>query len=600
MAYLFRFNFNIYQVDLYKIFEQLPFVALISIIGFIVFKPYKGVVRHTGWHDVKLIIKSSGFILIIMLVLTYLTRNGIISGPFNFPLSVSLLTFIFSVILMIILRLLYKSFYYRINKTEQEIINYLIYGTDLPAIQTHELLSKDLGKRYINYGFIGDSPAKTKKNIQGIPVLDLESINEKWLTENHIDELIITSTLENNLFPEINKFMKFKKAGVKLRIIPPAHQWVDQIFKPEDIRELNMEMLLERNPILLEDEGILNVIENKTVLVTGAAGSIGKELVHQIVHYNPHRVLLLDFAESPLYELEMELLSGGNKNIIPLLLDISDKKSLRRVFSEYHPEIVFHSAAYKHVPMLERQPCNAVRTNIMATKFLMETAIHYEVEKFVQISTDKAVNPTNVMGATKRVAELLARCLHLQSNGKTKFIITRFGNVLGSNGSVIKLFQKQIRNGGPVTVTHPEITRFFMTIPEAVHLVLKATEKGKGGEIFVFDMGEPVKIMDLAKKMILLSGKQYPEDIDIKIVGLRPGEKIYEELLTDEENIIKTDHEKLYISKVSLPDCEKLFEHLSELEEKLNRLSDVEIVRLLKKIVPEYKSHASKYVSLDD
>ncbi len=599
LAYTLRFNFDIYQIHFQHVLEQMPYILLFATLGFLLFKPYRGVVRHTGWHDIKVILKSTFSLMAMMLIATFLARNFFNSDLFNYPLSVSILTFILSTLLLVITRLLYKAFFYRIISSRTQLVNYLIYGTGLTAIRTYELLSSDINKRYINHGFIAEKPEKSPKKIQGISIYTLDKIDEKFLLENNIRQIIVATHLDNPL-PVMNKLIKFRKMGIELKIIPKPDRWVDKFFKVEDIQDLDMEKLLHRQPIPMDDRGITETLQNKIVLVTGAAGSIGRELVKQIIHYKPRNLILVDFAESPLYELEMELLAEGYKNFETILADITNKEEIEKIFKHFHPDMIFHSAAYKHVPMLEKFPCKAIVTNILATKNLMETSIRYQVEKFVQISTDKAVNPTNVMGATKRVAELLARCLYKLSKGKTQFIITRFGNVLGSNGSVIKLFQKQIQKGGPVTVTHPDITRYFMTIPEAAHLVLKATEKGKGGEIFVFDMGEPVKIIDLARQMIFLAGKQYPDEIEIKIIGLRPGEKIYEELLTKEEHVVKTDYDKLYISKLSDVDCEYIMKEIEVLEKNLFGLSEMEIVKILKRLVPEFKSNASKYQKLDE
>ena len=365
-------------------------------------------------------------------------------------------------------------------------------------------------------------------------------------------------------------------------------KWLENALNIDQWQSLDMEALLSRKPIRFDDHGIRKMLNGKTVLVTGGAGSIGSALVRQIIHYNPGKLLILDQAETPLYTLKTDLLAQGFENFETILADINDTDFVRRILQTHRPHYIFHAAAYKHVPVIEEEPYYGILVNVFATRNLMQAAAECGVEKFIQISTDKAVNPTNIMGATKRIAELMARCMQEQST-KTQFIVTRFGNVLGSNGSVIHLFKKQIQNGGPVTVTDPEITRYFMTIPEAAHLVLKAAEEGSGGKIFVFDMGEPVRIFDLAVKMIRLAGKRYPEDIEIKFIGLRPGEKKYEELLTSAEKVERTSHEKLYISKLSPLDCDDFRKKLRRLEQ-ADWTDRKALLDLLNNIIPEYRA----------
>jgi FlaA1/EpsC-like NDP-sugar epimerase len=337
--------------------------------------------------------------------------------------------------------------------------------------------------------------------------------------------------------------------------------------------------------------------DNKDILITGAAGSIGSEIARKLSNYKYKQLILVDIAESPLYNLQQEFVLKGQDNFVPVIADIKDQKRLDNIFEEFKPSIVFHAAAYKHVPLMESNPYEAVRVNVCGTKNIANLSVIHGIEKFVLISTDKAVNPTNVMGASKRIAELYVSCL--KGKGKTKFITTRFGNVLGSNGSVIPLFKNQIERGGPLTVTHKDITRYFMTIPEACQLVLEAATMGNGGEIFVFDMGKSVKIFELAKNMIVLSGLRYPEDIDIKITGLRPGEKIYEELLADGENTISTYNEKIMIARTKPFDVEKIEANIINLCKISTETSNLEIVSIIKELVPEYISKNSKFEILD-
>ena len=384
---------------------------------------------------------------------------------------------------------------------------------------------------------------------------------------------------------------------IKVKIVPPVEKWINGDLQLAQIKQVRIEDLLGRQPINIENPIIKEEIENKVVLITGAAGSIGSEIARQITTYNCKQLILLDQAESALYDLQQEFKKNDNLNYKAIVADVRLKNDMNQIFDEYKPDLVYHAAAYKHVPLMENNPYQAAKVNVIGTKIVADLAIKFEVEKFVMISTDKAVNPTNVMGATKRLAEIYITCL--RETSKTKFIITRFGNVLGSNGSVIPLFRKQIEVGGPLTVTHREITRYFMTIPEACQLVLEAGSMGKGGEILVFDMGESIKIFDLAKNMIRLSGLNYPKDIDIKIVGLRPGEKIFEELLAVGENTIKTYHQKIMIAKVKNLDFSAIKPKIADICANIDQISKVEIVSKIKEIIPEYRSNNSEYEILD-
>jgi FlaA1/EpsC-like NDP-sugar epimerase len=386
--------------------------------------------------------------------------------------------------------------------------------------------------------------------------------------------------------------------GLKVKTVPYINQWINnESINLNQIKELNIEELLSRSPIKIDNPVIKNDIHNKVVMITGAAGSIGSEIATQVILYKPKQLILIDQAESALYDIQQDFLRKSYDNFIAIVADIRDKNIMAEYFSTYKPEVIYHAAAYKHVPLMEENPYEAIKVNVFGSKNLMDLAVANNVHKFVMISTDKAVNPTNVMGATKRAAEIYATCLQAHIS-TTKFIITRFGNVLGSNGSVIKLFQKQLKQGGPLTVTHKKITRFFMTIPEACNLVLEAGTMGDGGEIFVFDMGEPVRIYDLAVKMIQLSGYHYPEDIEIKITGLRSGEKLYEEVLGNDEGDLPTYHEKVKIAALKEVDCQEFLTKLKDLEH-YKKMSNFEIVKILKEMIPEFISNNSIYSKLD-
>ncbi|GAA4898977.1 hypothetical protein GCM10023311_25190 [Flaviramulus aquimarinus] len=471
----------------------------------------------------------------------------------------------------------------------------LIYGTGDSGIVTYNALVSNVSTSVNVIGFIDDDVKKNGQVINGISILPYSHINEAYVTSNNIDEIIVASQ-----HVDTNKLIKLidclVDSDVKVTKVPPIESWINGELSAKQIKQVQIEDLLGRPPIQIDNPNLLSEFKGERVLVTGAAGSIGSELVKQLSNLNVKQLILVDQAESPLYDLQQELKQNGKYNYTAIVADIRDGLRIDSIFQDYKPTMVFHAAAYKHVPLMEESPYESIKINVNGTKLLADTASRYNVKKFVFISTDKAVNPTSVMGATKRMAEMYISCL--QKESKTKFITTRFGNVLGSNGSVIPLFKKQIENGSPLTLTHKDITRYFMTIPEASQLVLEAGTMGKGGEIFIFDMGESVKIFDLAKNMIKLSGLRYPEDIDIKITGLRPGEKLYEELLANGENTLSTYHKKIMISKTRALDYVKV---KSEIEELCitNRFQNNNIVMKMKSLIPEYKSNNSEYERFD-
>ncbi|MFL0684802.1 MAG: polysaccharide biosynthesis protein [Algoriphagus aquaeductus] len=452
--------------------------------------------------------------------------------------------------------------------------------------------------------FLDDDSKKEGKNIDGKRIYKgLEDL-EKLVKQFAITELIIavrdlSVQRKNEIIDECLRL------NLTVSIVPPVDQWINGGLTAGAIREIKIEDLLSREPILLDNPQIEMDLKGKVVLVSGAAGSIGSELCRQISHYHPSLLVMLDIAESPLYDIEQEFKEHYPGCRIKIILgDVRNKKKMKEVFKDFKPQVVFHAAAYKHVPMMENYPEEAVHANVIGTKILADLSVLSQVEKFVFVSTDKAVNPTNVMGASKRAAEMYVQALneYLETNHKkfhTRFITTRFGNVLGSNGSVIPLFKKQIMHGGPLTVTHPEITRYFMTIPEACQLVLEAGVMGRGGEIYVFDMGEPVKILDLAKKMIQLSGKKVDQDIKIQFTGLREGEKLYEELLNDFETVKITHHPKIKIAQVQPSSYHKIDGQIDLFQDLIGKNNETDLVRHLKALVPEYISNSSRFEVLD-
>ena len=594
-AYVIRYNF-ILDFDFITMFKQIPFVFLAALISFLMVGSYKGVVRFTGFKDVINIIIGVNILATILIVSTFFSRRYHYDSIFNISGSIIYIHLLLNILFLVGSKLFVKSVYNKI-KTDLGIQKrILIYGAGSSGMITYDAITNDPHSSHIVIGFIDDNDSKIGKKINTLSVHSLDKITPKYIDKHKIDEVIISiQNIESTRLLQISGYLF--ELGLKVKIVPPVQHWIDGDLSIGQIKEVNIEDLLGREPITITNPACVDEYENQIILITGAAGSIGSEIARKASNYRYKKLILLDSAESPLYELQQEFIQKGIENFIAVVADVRDFRRLEQLFQLYKPKIVFHAAAYKHVPLMENNPYEAVSVNVSGTRHAASLSVKYGVNKFVLISTDKAVNPTNVMGATKRIAELYVNCL--QGKGNTKFITTRFGNVLGSNGSVIPLFKNQIEAGGPLTVTHKEITRFFMTISEACQLVLEAATMGNGGEIFVFDMGKSVKIFDLAKNMIILSGLRYPEDIDIKITGLRPGEKIYEELLADGENTRPTYHDKIMIAKTKDLDILTISDKISNLCAVNSKSQSLEIVALIKEIIPEYISNNSKYEILD-
>jgi len=480
--------------------------------------------------------------------------------------------------------------------------NVVIFGAGQTGIITRHVLESTPRMKVI--GFLEDDETKAGKIIDGITIFDASSAElDALFTESAIDELIFTAK-DISLERKNEVVDVCIRHQVKVRTVPPVEKWVRGELSFNQIREINIEELLGRESIKIKNGNIESDLRGKRVMITGAAGSIGSELFRQVILANPSSVVLIDQAESALYELEHEVRSVDTSvRFFWYLADINNKERMRSIFEEHKPSIVYHAAAYKHVPMMENNPSEAITCNVLGTKIMADLSVEFKVSKFVMISTDKAVNPTNVMGCSKRIAEIYVQSynnyLEETGNAHTAFVTTRFGNVLGLNGSVIPLFKKQILEGGPITVTHPDITRYFMTIPEACQLVLEAGTMGKGGEIFIFDMGKSVRILDLAEKMIWLSGLEPRKDIDIVFTGLREGEKLYEELLNNRENTIPTHHQKIMIAKVSEYPYEEINRYVELFNDLVYDKNELKSVALMKELVPEYKSNYSRYEVLD-
>ena len=515
---------------------------------------------------------------------------------FRIPLSIIIINSLLSFIGLTASRYIFKSFYTTLVKKGVRLTkNVLIYGAGESGILTYNALTSLSRSNVRVIGYIDEDRKKVGKQINGVRVYSDKMIKADFLRSKSIDEVIfaIQNINQEKLRGLVEKVVEMDLVA---KIVPPVEDWINGELKLSQIKPVQIEDLLDRPAININNSKISKELTGKTIVVTGGAGSIGSEIVRQIANYEYKSLIILDQAESALYDLQQELKQNGFFNFIPVVADIRDKNRMNSFFQEYKPNVIFHAAAYKHVPLMESNPYEAIKINVAGTKVVADLAVQYQAEKFVFISTDKAVNPTNIMGATKQIAEMYISCM--QQEGKTKFITTRFGNVLGSNGSVIPLFKKQIEKGGPLTVTHKDITRYFMTIPEASQLVLEAGAMGDGGEIFIFDMGESVKIFDLAKNMIRLSGLRYPEDIDIKVSGLRPGEKLYEELLANGENTLPTYHKKILISKVRELDYADIRSKIEKLCIS-NMFLDGDTVPMMKKIVPEFISNNSEFCKLD-
>jgi FlaA1/EpsC-like NDP-sugar epimerase len=593
-SYLIRFNLTL-DFDSDKLLVQLPIIMAIGLVSFLITGSYKGVIRHTGVRDVYNIFNAICLSSIITIFMVILNREMNYMEDFTVPLSIIIIHSLLAFMALSASRYVFKTAYYNLVKQFKITKNVIIYGAGESGILTQNALTSHTGSVSKVVGYIDKDNEKVGKNINGVRVYGPEVLTEYFIKNHDISEIIfsIQNIDRNRLRELVEELVDFP---VQVKIVPPIEDWINGELKISQIKQVQIEDLLDRAPINIKNNRISNELRNKVVVVTGGAGSIGSELVRQIANCDYKSLIVIDQAESALYDLQQELKQNGFHNFIPIVGDIRDKNRMSAIFQEYKPNLVFHAAAYKHVPLMEYNSYEAIKINVAGTKVIVDLSLDNNVDKFIFVSTDKAVNPTNVMGATKRIAEMYISCA--EQYKKTKFITTRFGNVLGSNGSVIPLFKKQIENGGPLTVTHKDITRYFMTIPEAAQLVLEAGGMGQGGEIFIFDMGESVKIFDLAKNMIKLSGLRYPEDIDIKITGLRPGEKLYEELLANGENTMPTYHKKIMISKSR----ELLYE---ETKSKINELCvsnmffNENTVRMMKEIVPEYVSNNSDLCKLD-
>lgn len=593
IAYLVRFEFAVPKEEWDLAVKFIPVYIVIRGIAFFFGKTYSGIIRYTGSQDAIriFVVLSLGSLLFFGL---NVIANGIFKTIFLVPTSVIIIDYLLSLFALIIFRLAVKMVYAEVTKERKEKKRIVVFGAGEGALILKRTLDKDASSEYAVMAFFDDDTRKGGKQLEGIriyPSADLED----WLSNHDVEDIFIS-------VPDLGVERKMELADLavrhklKLKHVPHARNWINGSLSANQIRTVQYEDLLGREEIHIESQRVRNFVQGKRVLVTGAAGSIGSEIVRQILMFNPEGVLALDAAETPMFQLgrlnEMSVDSGKLELVIG---DIRNETRMVRVFEHFNPEVVFHAAAYKHVPLMEENPAEAVFTNVFGTKLMIELSQRFGVFNFVLISTDKAVNPTNIMGASKRIAELIVQ----SKAGALRSVVTRFGNVLGSNGSVIPVFRKQIEQGGPVTVTHPEIERFFMTIPEAVQLVLEAASGDGDNEIVVFDMGKQIKIAELARKMILLSGLEPNVDIQIEYTGLRPGEKLYEEVLASEENLKATHHPKILKANPRTINEHELNEKLILLHHAALAQDNMLLVRIMKELVPEFKSNNSTYSQLD-
>lgn len=607
-----RFNFDFSLITYADLADDLIIVMITNSVLFYIFKTYHGIIRFSGFQEafrgVTAIFYSFFIMLVLNIVLSAMKLQQVT------PISVLFIYFFISSFLLFGYRLLVKHLY-NLSINHEDNTHVVIYGAGQNGSVLKKTIEQTSNNKYKIVAFIdGDENlvGKTIDTVKIFPFNQIKHVFKSWQIK------VLFFAKQDFDLDEKNGIVDFcLENNIRVMNIPPMREWIQGHLNISQLKEVKIEELLGRKQISLKNEHVINHLRDKKVLITGAAGSIGSELARQIANVYPTSLIICDQTETGLYELEYELqqkFSLGNALKV-FLGDVKDEHSMSTLFSTYMPEVVFHAAAYKHVPMMENHPAEAIRNNVMGTKNLADLCEKFGVDKMVLVSTDKAINPTNVMGASKRIAEIYCQSLQnreelpMWDNGivqmagskkRTKFITTRFGNVLGSNGSVIPRFQEQISNGGPVTVTHPDIIRYFMTIPEACSLVLEAGTMGNGGEVFLFDMGEPIRILDLAKKMIRLAGLTPGKDIELRFTGLRPGEKLFEELLNKEEEVIPTHNKKILIAKVMEYDLARVsisIEHLINLAKENN---DEEVVRQMKRIVPEYVSNNSIYESIDE
>mgnify|MGYP006166000605 FL=1 len=604
ITYFIVANLTFKSYDTYSVSIRYFITLLTYAFFFFAFRTYAGIIRHSSFIDGMRLLLATSFAFFSLVVLNY--THFFVHETKIFLMPELFIHGIISFVLLFLFRILVKFLFetYVELENKDQIKKIVVFGIDANAFALAKALNSEQPKRYKVVAFIEKTNANRTKQVLGLPIVSFKQNASEIIRKFDATGIILsdyTLTKEEQL-KIVDDCLEHNYQVLSTQTVK---NWEDQKSITKNIKQFDIKDLLERQPIVIQNKLISKQIQNKTVLVTGAAGSIGSEIVQQVLAFEPAKIILVDQAETPLYELSLLVKTSlKNTTYIPFVADIKDAFIMEQILSNHQPDVIYHAAAYKHVPIMETNAYQAVLTNVLGTKILADLAIKYKVASFVMVSTDKAVNPSNVMGASKRIAELYVQSLFRQSQSKTsratKFITTRFGNVLGSNGSVVPLFTKQIQEGGPITITHPDIIRYFMTIPEACQLVLEAGSMGNGGEIYIFDMGQPVRIIDLAHKMIRLAGFVPEEDIKIEVVGLRPGEKLFEELLNDASKTLPTHHDKIMIAQEhNVADFDSFILQLENLIQYAKKMQSDAVVAEMKKIVPEFKSKNSVYENLD-
>ena len=598
LAYALRYDFSSRVLDSATMWRTMGLTMVVSLVFVKMFRTYSSVLRLSSFVDIARIFVAL-FVSYTAVALACMVAP-LVTDIRLAPVNVILMAFIINFALMASSRVIVKMMFETIKAGGSSQTNIFIYGAKEAGVNIAKSLRVSMRERYRLRGFIADEPDLYDKLIMGVRVFPNDENLFDILTQKGVKTIIVSPAKRNELKKEEN-LDRFLKHNIKLLTAPPLSEWNQRGLESGDIKEIQIEDLLQRDPIQIDIRKVASHLEGKRVMITGAAGSIGSEIMRQVATFNPYKLILVDQAETPLHDIRLELMDKWrNLDAETIVADIANQTRMEAIFEEFRPQYIFHAAAYKHVPMMEDNVSESIQTNVAGTRILADLAVKYKAEKFVMISTDKAVNPTNVMGCSKRICEIYVQSLakKLQKEGEhvTQFITTRFGNVLGSNGSVIPRFKEQIRRGGPVTVTHPEIIRYFMTIPEACRLVLEAGSMGNGGEIYIFDMGKPVKIVDLAKRMISLSGRT---DVKIEFTGLRHGEKLYEELLNVKELTKPTYHEKIMIATVREYDYDEVKDRIQHLIDVSYSYDQMKIVAAMKDLVPEFISKNSCFEALD-
>lgn len=598
LAYALRYDFSSRVLDSATMWRTMGLTMVVSLVIFKMFRTYSSVLRLSSFVDIARIFVAL-FVSYTTVALACMVAP-LVTDIRLAPVNVILMAFIINFALMASSRVIVKMMFETIKAGGSSQTNIFIYGAKEAGVNIAKSLRVSMRERYRLRGFIADEPDLYDKLIMGVRVFPNDENLFDILAQKGVKTIIVSPAKRNELKKEEN-LDRFLKHNIKLLTAPPLSEWNQRGLESGDIKEIQIEDLLQRDPIQIDIRKVASHLEGKRVMITGAAGSIGSEIMRQVATFNPYKLILVDQAETPLHDIRLELMDKWrNLDAETIVADIANQTRMEAIFKEFRPQYIFHAAAYKHVPMMEDNVSESIQTNVAGTRILADLAVKYKAEKFVMISTDKAVNPTNVMGCSKRICEIYVQSLakKLQKEGEhvTQFITTRFGNVLGSNGSVIPRFKDQIRRGGPVTVTHPDIIRYFMTIPEACRLVLEAGSMGNGGEIYIFDMGKPVKIVDLAKRMISLSGRT---DVKIEFTGLRHGEKLYEELLNVKELTKPTYHEKIMIATVREYDYDEVKDRIQHLIDVSYSYDQMKIVAAMKDLVPEFISKNSCFEALD-